>query len=187
MAGRAWWRLGMADPTDPTDPTDPVVRRHDVNRTQEQVLDDELAGYLRARGLPPYLAAASTWLTRSLHWQRSYTVDAAAAQLSATLVAWFAQLSQGKLVRSMERQGTFEVQGVLVVAGPVVASRSPKLVLALVSMEPDGAGHTHITIETGAKVGHLSGRPTQRVATTACEVVAEEIIQQLSGLASDAR
>ncbi len=158
-----------------------------MNRTTEQVLDDELVLYLRAMGLPPYLAMASARLTRRVSWQHTYTVDAAAAQLYATLVLWFAQHSQGKLVRSEERQGSFEVQGVLVVDGRVLGARSPKLVLATMSIEPDGADHARITIENGAKVGRLSGRNTQRVATTACEVVAEEIVQQISGLASDAR
>jgi hypothetical protein len=151
-----------------------------VNRTTEKVLDDELAHYLRAMGLPQSLAMASAQLTRHVSWQHIYSVDPAAAQVYATLVPWFAQHSQGKLVRSEERQGSFEVQGVRVVDGRVLGARSPKLVLATVSIEPDGADHARITIENGAKVGRLSGRNTQRVATTACKVVAEEIVQQFS-------
>jgi hypothetical protein len=158
-----------------------------VNRTTEQALNDELALYLRAMGLPRYLATVSAFLTRRVSWQRTYTVDAAAAQVYATLVPWFAQHSQGKLVRSEERQGSSEVQGALIVDGRVVGARSPKLVLATMSIDPDGAGHTRILIENGTKVGRFSGRDTQRVAMTACEVVAEEIVQQISGPASDAR
>lgn len=157
-----------------------------MNRNNEQVLDDELVTYLRQMGLPLLLARAAAWLTRSECWKHVYTLGADAARLHAALVPWFAQHGQGKLVRSEERHGVFEVKGVMLVDGHALGSRVPKLVLATVSIEPDDTDCARVTIDNCAKVGRFCSRGTQRLATTACKVVAEEIVKQLSALSSDA-
>ncbi|MFI5272360.1 MAG: hypothetical protein ACHQ4H_04920 [Ktedonobacterales bacterium] len=155
-----------------------------MNQAQDQrILAGELETYLRAMGLPLSLARAATWLSRPVRWQHTYTFAADAPHLHTTLDAWFDGLEGGRLVRSGERQGTFVVQGAELMDGQALGSRSPKLVMATVTIEPEGAGQARVTITTETKVGRFSGGPLERVALAACEMMAGEIAMRLSSAA----
>ncbi|HEX6800299.1 MAG TPA: hypothetical protein VF116_21485 [Ktedonobacterales bacterium] len=150
-----------------------------MNRTDERILDDELETYLRLAGLPLPLAVWAAWISLSVSWQGAFTLDADAKAVYETLVPWFAHHPDGKLVRAEERQGTFEMRGVVVVDGGLYRVNSPKVVLATVSIAPVGRDKACVTIAAAAKISRLSSQSARRRVTAVCEAAAEEIIEHL--------
>lgn len=151
-----------------------------MNRDDERVLNDELKTYLRVMGLPLPLAVWGTWATCAVSWKRDCALKIGATRAYEALESWIDQRMDGKLLRAEERQGSFEVQGSMIVDGRAQGVRTPKLVLVTASITPNGDNQARATVEAATKIGRFSIRGWQQREIQLCQAVTEEMVQQLS-------
>lgn len=151
-----------------------------MSAADDAVLNRELAAYFRAMGLSAPLASLSAQLTRVVSVERAVTCNTEPITVRATVVAWLTDHDHSRLLDDVAHSDIATLRGVVLVNGASLGSRVPKLVLAIVDVATDGAGHSRVAIRTHAKVGRLAGRQVVAVATTACEQVASNVANAIS-------
>lgn len=151
-----------------------------MSPSADALLNEELADYLEGQGLPTPLARLTPRLSRSVWWKEDQTIPADTAHVRACLNSWFESQDRCKLVRSDAGTEAYDMQGVFLLSGIGV----PKLVLASLTITPESAQRTRVTIRTATKVGRLSPHRSVDAALGMCELAAGDIVDALSNLVS---
>ena len=153
-----------------------------ISPHSDRVLRAAMATFLQRAGLPLPLARLSALLTRTIHWEHSYTLPTGATTTRGALESWLAHDDDCRLIASSAQNHPFliEIEGIIIVKRSVTGPFSPKVVATTIQIAPQSPQESALTIHNRVKVGYLSSRSLRISALTACATAADMAVATIS-------
>lgn len=146
----------------------------------DMILREELTTYLHYQGLPLPLARLSAYLTRTIHWERAYTLPTDATRAQGALESWLAHDDACRLIHANVQDDAFLIEGSIIIKNSAATSSSRKIVAMTILIADQSSQQSIVTIHNCVKVGYLSRRSIVTSAISACTAAAEKVLEMVS-------